>query len=147
MSALISLLAIRVLVASAPFISTGALVAVGGVVAGVGGLVFVALKYNREDATSVIGQQSSILADMKALNDELAGSLERCQKQRDVARSVAERRLEEAKQVLAASVEKSRQARVTLEEKLGTSQDDLFDLERALDTAKLRIAALEGALP
>jgi len=147
MSALISLLAIRVLLASAPFISTGTLVAASGVIAGVGGLVFVALKYNREDATSVIGQQSAILADMKALNDELAGTLERCQKQRDAARALVETRLEEANQVLAASVEKSRQVRVILEEKLGVSQDDLYDLERALDTAKLRIAALEGALP
>lgn len=147
MSALISLLAIRVLLASAPFISTGTLVAASGVIAGVGGLVFVALKYNREDATSVIGQQSAILADMKALNDELAGTLDRCQKQRDAARGVAETRLEEAKQVLAASVEKSRQVRLTLEEKLGASQTDLYDVERALDAAKLRIAALEGALP
>jgi len=147
MSALISLLAIRVLVASAPFINTGTLVAASGVIAGVGGLVFVALKYNREDATSVIGQQSAILADMKTLNDELAGTLERCQKQRDAARALVETRLEEANQVLVASVEKSRQVRVILEEKLGTSQDDLYDLERALDTAKLRIAALEGALP
>jgi chromosome segregation ATPase len=38
---------------------------------GVAGLIFTALKYNRDDTTAVIGQQDTILADMKSLNDEL----------------------------------------------------------------------------
>jgi vacuolar-type H+-ATPase subunit I/STV1 len=38
---------------------------------GVAGLVFTALKYNRDDTTSVLAQQSTIVGEMKTLNDEL----------------------------------------------------------------------------
>ena len=38
---------------------------------GVAGIVFTALKYNRDDTTAVVTQQNVIVADMKLLNDEL----------------------------------------------------------------------------
>jgi chromosome segregation ATPase len=48
------------------------------VLAGLGALVFGALRFNREDAKSVVDQQSTLLSDMRSLNDELAEALERC---------------------------------------------------------------------
>lgn len=38
---------------------------------GVAGLIFTALKYNRDDTTAIVSQQSTVLNDMRALNDEL----------------------------------------------------------------------------
>ncbi len=38
---------------------------------GVAGLIFTALKYNRDDTTAVVNQQSTIVSEMKVLNDEL----------------------------------------------------------------------------
>lgn len=40
-------------------------------VLGVAGLVFTALKYNRDDTTAIVNQQSVIVGEMKTLNDEL----------------------------------------------------------------------------
>jgi cell division protein FtsB len=40
-------------------------------VLGVAGLVFTALKYNRDDTTAVLGQQNTIVSEMKTLMDEL----------------------------------------------------------------------------
>ena len=40
-------------------------------IAGLGGLIFTALSWRRNDTTAVVQQQSTILNDMKGLNDEL----------------------------------------------------------------------------
>ncbi len=42
-----------------------------------------ALRYNREDAGKVISQQSTVLRDMQALNQQLHADLERAQAERD----------------------------------------------------------------
>lgn len=47
------------------------------------GAVFAALRFNREDASAVVAQQSTVLADMKALNDELAEAAARIRTERD----------------------------------------------------------------
>lgn len=52
-------------------------------VAGSGGLVFGALRYNREEAGKVIAQHGQILADMRVLNDELQAALNRTRTERD----------------------------------------------------------------
>lgn len=49
----------------------------------VAGIIFAALRYNREDASAVVAQQSTVLADMKSLNDELHESLVRARAERD----------------------------------------------------------------
>ena len=38
---------------------------------GIAGIIFTALKYNRDDTTAVVTQQSMIVGEMKTLNDEL----------------------------------------------------------------------------
>ena len=49
-------------------------------VAGLGGLVFTALRYRRDDTTAIVGQQSTIVHDIQALNGELRLALEDCEK-------------------------------------------------------------------
>jgi cell division protein FtsB len=52
-------------------------------IAGSGGLVFGALRYNREESGKVISQHSIILADMRTLNEELHQALQRTREERD----------------------------------------------------------------
>jgi len=50
---------------------------IGGVIAaviglmGVAGVIFTALRFNRDDTTAIVGQQSGVLHDMASLNDEM----------------------------------------------------------------------------
>ena len=53
------------------------------VLAALVGAVFVALRFNREDATAVVAQQSTVLADMRSLNAELAENSNRVRGERD----------------------------------------------------------------
>jgi hypothetical protein len=53
---------------------------------GVGGLIFTALRYRRDDTTAVIQQQDVILKDMKTLNDELRLTSEGLRSERDALR-------------------------------------------------------------
>jgi predicted nucleic acid-binding Zn-ribbon protein len=50
---------------------------------GVAGLVFTALKYNRDDTTSVLNQQNTIVGEMKTLNDELRATTSELRIERD----------------------------------------------------------------
>jgi hypothetical protein len=50
---------------------------------GLAGVIFTALKYNRDDTTSVIGQQDTILNEMKTLNDELRTTTSELRTERD----------------------------------------------------------------
>lgn len=59
------------------------LVALAIGVFGIGGLVFTALRYNRDDTTAIVSQQAQITAEMKTLNDELRSALERVREERD----------------------------------------------------------------
>ena len=47
------------------------LVALGIGILGVAGVIFTALRYNRDDTTAILSQQEVILGDMRSLNDEL----------------------------------------------------------------------------
>lgn len=38
---------------------------------GLAGVIFTALRYNRDDTTAIVQQQSVIVGDMKGLNEEL----------------------------------------------------------------------------
>ena len=51
--------------------------------AGLVGAVFAALRFNRDDATAVVAQQSTVLADMRSLNEELAEAAARVRLERD----------------------------------------------------------------
>lgn len=50
---------------------------------GSGGALFGALRYNRDEAGKVVIQQTAVLTNMQALNDELQGALERARSERD----------------------------------------------------------------
>jgi hypothetical protein len=39
-------------------------------ICGLGGLVFTALRYKRDDTTALVGQQNTIISEMKILNEE-----------------------------------------------------------------------------
>lgn len=53
---------------------------------GVAGVIFTALKYNRDDTTAVLGQQNVILGEMKTLNDELRTTAAALREERDYLR-------------------------------------------------------------
>jgi hypothetical protein len=56
--------------------------------AGTGGIVFGALRYNRDEAGKVVTQQAQVLADMKLLNDELQAALARARE--DIKNALAQ---------------------------------------------------------
>lgn len=68
-----------------PEILLAALTAIGGL----GAVLFAALRFNREDAGAVVEQQSTLIGDMRALNEELQGALTRARQ--DLDRIDAER--------------------------------------------------------
>ena len=45
---------------------------------GLGSLIFTALKYNRDDTTALVNQQSVIVHDMQAVNEELRHERDDC---------------------------------------------------------------------
>jgi len=55
-------------------------------IVGLGGLVFTALRFRRDDTTAVINQQNVILDDMKKLNDELRTTVGDLRTERDELR-------------------------------------------------------------
>jgi len=55
-------------------------------IAGSGGVVFGALRYNRDEAGRIVEQQTSVLTDMRGLNDELQEALSRTRTERDELR-------------------------------------------------------------
>jgi hypothetical protein len=75
-------------------IDIAGLVALGIGVLGVAGVIFTALKYNRDDTTAVVAQQDVILNDMKLLNSELRTTADGLRTERD-ALSVQVRELTE----------------------------------------------------
>lgn len=54
---------------------------------GLGGVLFTGLRFNRDDTTAIVGQQSTILSGMKALNDELRITTDRVREERDSLRN------------------------------------------------------------
>jgi chromosome segregation ATPase len=57
---------------------------------GLAGVIFTALKYNRDDTTAIVGQQSTILNDMKSLNEELRSTATSLREERDALRTQVE---------------------------------------------------------
>lgn len=50
---------------------------------GLGGIIFTALRFRRDDTTAIVGQQDTILKDFKALNEELRITVDRLRGERD----------------------------------------------------------------
>jgi hypothetical protein len=50
---------------------------------GLGGIIFTALKFNRDDTTAIVAQQTQILSNMHTLNDELRATADRLREERD----------------------------------------------------------------
>lgn len=59
------------------------LITLGIAIFGLAGLIFTALKYNRDDTTAIVSQQNTILGDMKIINDELRSTSDRLRTERD----------------------------------------------------------------
>ena len=53
---------------------------------GLGGIIFTALRFRRDDTTAIVNQQSSILQSMKSLNDELRITADNLRAERDQLR-------------------------------------------------------------
>jgi vacuolar-type H+-ATPase subunit I/STV1 len=58
---------------------------------GLGGLVFTALRFRRDDTTAVIDQQSKITAEMKTLSDEQRAHLAEVREERDALKVQVDR--------------------------------------------------------
>lgn len=58
---------------------------------GLGGLIFTAMRFRRDDTTQVVAQQAQITAEMKTLNDELRQTVDRLRDERDALRMEIER--------------------------------------------------------
>lgn len=52
-------------------------------IVGLGGLIFTALRYRRDDTTAIVSQQDTIFAEMRALNAELRETTDRLRVERD----------------------------------------------------------------
>jgi len=52
-------------------------------VLGLAGLIFTAMRYNRDDTTAIVNQQNVIVTDMKLLNDELRTTAKQLREERD----------------------------------------------------------------
>ena len=55
-------------------------------ICGLGGIIFTALRYRRDDTTAVLGQQDTILNEIKSLNEELRLMAEAFKGERDACR-------------------------------------------------------------
>jgi prephenate dehydrogenase len=71
--------------------SLGEAVTLAIAIMGVAGVIFTALRYNRDDTTAIVTQQSTIVHDMQALNEELRTQIDRLMKENDQLRSTVER--------------------------------------------------------
>jgi|SRR4051794_29114810 hypothetical protein len=70
---------------------------------GLGGIVFTALRFRRDDTTAVVNQQDTIMKEFKTLNDELRTATEAMRNQRDACHqevSNLRRELRSAKEML-----------------------------------------------
>jgi len=67
--------------------------------AGTGGIVFGALRYNRDEAGKVVSQQSTILDDMRDLMAEQQSALTNARVERDEERSASQRCRDELKRL------------------------------------------------
>jgi len=70
-------------------VDIGAFIALATGVLGLCGLVFTALRFNRDDTSSAVATQSSVLRDMATLNDELRKTAADLRGERDECRGRA----------------------------------------------------------
>lgn len=61
---------------------SGAIALVIGIM-GLGGILFTALRFNRDDTTAIVGQQSTVLNSMHTLNTDLQQTADRLKQERD----------------------------------------------------------------
>ena len=54
---------------------------------GLAGVIFTALKFNRDDTTAVVSQQDTILNDMRIINEELRTTSTELREERDGLRT------------------------------------------------------------
>jgi uncharacterized coiled-coil DUF342 family protein len=74
-------------------VDLGSVIALVTGILGVAGLCFTALRFNRDDTTAIVSQQSNVLHDMAALNEDLRQTAADLRTERDGLRSeVAELR-------------------------------------------------------
>ena len=71
-------------------IDVAQLVALGIGILGVAGVIFTALKYNRDDTTAIVSQQDVILSEMRGLNDELRQTVVRLREERDALQATVD---------------------------------------------------------
>ena len=50
---------------------------------GLGGLVFTALRFRRDDTSAIVNQQDTIFTELRALNDELRQTVDRLREERN----------------------------------------------------------------
>lgn len=62
------------------------LVSLGIAVMGLGGLVFTALRYRRDDTTAILAQQDTIMQEMRGINEELRQTAVQLRSERDALR-------------------------------------------------------------
>ena len=60
-------------------------------IAGLAGIIFTALRYRRDDTTALVGQQDTILNEMKALNEENRQAATILREERNELRAQVER--------------------------------------------------------
>lgn len=101
--------------------TTGSLLAIITGILGLSGLIFTALKYNRDDTSALVGQQSQILSDMKALNDELHKAMDEVRAERDGLR----KQVDELRQKIEDLTVELRVANAKLSGQMGRIQDSL----------------------
>jgi hypothetical protein len=68
-------------------VETGQLIALIIGVFGVCGVIFTAMRYNRDDTTAIVNQQTQITGEMKVLNDELRITVTTLRTERDECRA------------------------------------------------------------
>lgn len=105
--------------------SPGLFIAALTVVGALGALIFGALRFNREDAKSVVDQQSTLLTNQQSMNDQIQRELDRCMARR------AE--LEERQRVL--------------EEEHRNCDLEITRLRRELTAVQAKLARLTGGKP
>ena len=60
-------------------------------ICGLAGIVFTALRYRRDDTTALVGQQDTIVNEMKALNEENRQAVALLREERNELRAEVER--------------------------------------------------------
>lgn len=77
----------------------GGIIAIAIGLMGLGGIVFTALRFRRDDTTAIVGQQDTILNDMRTLNEEFRATADRLRAERDECGEQVEKLRNELREV------------------------------------------------